>query len=120
MIISLAVLFLVLPLAILLSKGFPDLGQLPMPVWIAAIRSVLLALGVTTLCLLLAVTLTTRSGEVIGTLGIAVSPLVLGMGTFLIIRPYVNPFNMALIVTFCVNAVLSRPFVLPVLRPNVE
>ena len=56
----------------------------------------------------------------IGTLGIAVSPLVLGMGIVLIIRPYVNPFNMALIVTLCVNAVLSLPFVLRVLRPNVE
>ena len=56
----------------------------------------------------------------IGTLGVAVSPLVLGMGLFLMIRPHVNPLNMALIVTLCVNAVLSLPFVLRVLRPNVE
>lgn len=119
-IISLAVLFLVLPLTILLTKGILGLGQLPMPVWIAAVRSVVLAIGASALCLLLAVPLATRWGEVIGTLGVAVSPLVLGMGLFLMIRPHVNPLNMALIVTLCVNAVLSLPFVLRVLRPNVE
>ena len=80
----------------------------------------MLAPGASALCLLLAVPLATRWGEVIGTLGVAVSPLVLGMGLFLIIRPFVNPLNMALIVTLCVNAVLSLPFVLRVLRPNVE
>ena len=66
-IISLAVLFLVLPRAMLLRKGIPNLGQLPMPVWMAAVRSVLLALRAIAFCPLLAVPLTTRSGEVIGT-----------------------------------------------------
>ena len=119
-IIVFAILFLALPLLMLFANGIAGLVQLPMPIWVAAVRSVLIALGASALCLLLALPLTTRSGELVGILGIAVSPLVLGIGIFLIIRPHVNPFDMALIVTLCVNAVLSLPFVLRVLRPNVE
>jgi thiamine transport system permease protein len=120
MIITIAILFLALPLAILTITGAAGLLELPPSVWAAALRSVLIALGAGVLCLMLALPLCTRIGEVIGTLGIAVSPLVLGTGIFLIVRPYVNPFDIALIVTLCVNAVLSLPFVLRVLRPNVE
>ena len=120
MIITIAILFLALPLAILAITGAVGLLELPPPVWAAALRSVFIALGAGFLCLMLALPLCTRIGEVVGTLGIAVSPLVLGTGIFLIVRPYVNPFDIALIVTLCVNAVLSLPFVLRVLRPNVE
>ena len=59
-------------------------------------------------------------GELVATLGIAVSPLVLGTGLFLIVRPYVNPFDIAVPVTLCVNALMSLPFVLRILRPEVE
>jgi len=93
---------------------------LPYFVWEAAGRSLVIALSATILCLLLAAPLCTRGGEMIGTLGIAISPLVLGTGLFLILRPYINPFDVALLVTIFVNAVMSLPFVLRILRPQVE
>ena len=70
-------LFLALPLAILLTKGILDLGQLSMPVWIAAIRTAVLAPGVNALCLLLAVPLASWSREVIGILAISTSSMAL-------------------------------------------
>ena len=67
-----------------------------------------------------ALPLATRRGEVVGLLGIALSPLVLGTGLFLILRSYVNPFSMALPVTMLVNALVSLPFALRILRPEAE
>ena len=115
-----AMLFLILPLALLFIKGAAGLTDLGAPVWLAALRSLALALGATLLCLCFALPLATRWGELIATLGIAVSPLVLGTGLFLIVRPYVNPFDVALGVTLCVNALMSLPFALRILRPEVQ
>lgn len=119
-VIGCALVFLVLPLALLCIKGAGGLADLGTPVWFAALRSIALALGSTALCLCFALPLATRWGEVIATLGIAVSPLVLGTGLFLIVWPYVNPFDVALGVTLCVNALMSLPFVLRILRPEVQ
>ena len=38
----------------------------------------------------------------------------------MIVRPYVNPFDVALGVTLCVNALMSLPFALRILRPEVQ
>ena len=115
-----AMLFLILPLALLFIKGAAGVPDLGAPVWFAALRSLALALGATLLCLCFALPLATRWGELIATLGIAVSPLVQGTGLFLIVRPYVNPFDVALGVTLCVNALMSLPFALRILRPEVQ
>lgn len=119
-IIVLASAFLLFPLALIAWKGIAGINSLPYFVWEAAGRSLVIALSATLLCLLLAAPLCTRGGEMIGTLGIAISPLVLGTGLFLILRPYINPFDVALLVTIFVNAVMSLPFVLRILRPQVE
>ena len=115
-----AMLFLILPLALLFLKGASGLTDLGAPVWFAALRSLAIALGATLLCLCFALPLATQWGELIATLGIALSPLVLGTGLFLIVRPYVNPFDVALGVTLCVNALMSLPFALRILRPEVQ
>ena len=62
---------------ILAITGAVGLLELPPPVWAAALCSVFIALGAGVLCLMLALPLCTRIGEVVGTLSIAVSPLVL-------------------------------------------
>ena len=93
---------------------------MPYFVWEAAGRSLVIALSATLLCLLLAAPLCTRGGEMIGTLGIAISPLVLGTGLFLKLRPYINPFDVALLVTIFVNAVMSLPFVLRISRAQFK
>ena len=117
--IFLALMFLGIPLFLVLANGLSNLSSLPVAVWMAALRSVLIALGATVLCLLLALCLLSRSGEVLATLGIAVSPLLLGTGLFLIARPFLNPFDISLIVTLCVNALMSLPFAVRILRPEM-
>ena len=80
----------------------------------------MLALGSTALCLLWALPLATRRGELWALSSIAISPLVLGTGLFLMLRPYVNPFSMALPVTGLINALMALPFALRILTPEAE
>ncbi|SNR48242.1 thiamine/thiamine pyrophosphate ABC transporter permease ThiP [Puniceibacterium sediminis] len=118
--IAMVAAFLLTPLAMVVLRGVPGLFLLGPSVWQAAGHSVLVALGSTFLCLLWALPLATRRGELVGLAGIAVSPLVLGTGLFLILRPFVNPLDYALVVTGVVNALISLPFALRILRPEAE
>ena len=118
--ILLVSLFLLTPLAMVVLRGLPGLAMLGPDVWRAAAHSMLVALGSTLLCLVWALPLATRAGELVGLAGIAVSPLVLGTGLFLILRPWVNPLDFALVVTGIVNALVALPFALRILRPEAE
>ncbi len=118
--IGLAALFLLTPLTMVALNGLAGITTLGASVWQAAGHSVLVALSSTLLCLLWALPLATRWGEWLGLAGIALSPLVLGIGLFLIVRPFANPFDLALYVTATVNAFVSLPFVLRILRPEAE
>lgn len=118
--IGIAALFLLTPLAMVTFNGLAGITTLGASVWQAAVHSILVALGSTALCLLWALPLATRWGEWLGLAGIALSPLVLGIGLFLIVRPFANPFELALYVTATVNAFVSLPFVLRILRPEAE
>ncbi len=113
-------LFLLLPLSMVALRGLPGMMSLGPEVWRAASHSVFVALGSTALCLIWALPLTTRWGEWLGLAGIALSPLVLGTGLFLIVRPFANPFDLALYVTTTVNALASLPFALRILRPQAD
>ncbi|MGR3375290.1 thiamine/thiamine pyrophosphate ABC transporter permease ThiP [Salipiger abyssi] len=118
--IGLAALFLLAPLMMVVLRGLGGLALLGPGTWEAAGHSVSVALASTALCLLWALPLSTRGGELVGLAGIALSPLVLGTGLFLILRPYVNPFVLALPVTTLINALVSLPFALRILRPEAE
>ncbi|WP_252737342.1 thiamine/thiamine pyrophosphate ABC transporter permease ThiP [Citreicella sp. C3M06] len=118
--LALAALFLMLPLGMVVLKGLPGLALLGAGTWQAAGNSIAVALASTVLCIGWALPLATRRGEMIGILGIALSPLVLGTGLFLIVRPFVNPLSVALPVTVLVNALVSLPFALRILRPEAE
>src|SRR6056297_3624453 len=118
--IVLAAVFLLTPLAMVTLNGLAGITTLGASVWQAAGHSILVALGSTALCLLWALPLASRWGEWLGLAGIALSPLVLGIGLFLIVRPIANPFELALYVTATVNAFVSLPFVLRILRPEAE
>ena len=118
--IGLATLFLITPLGFVVARGLPGLALLGASTWEAFFNSLWVALVSTVLCLVWALPLATRRGELIGLLGIVVSPLVLGTGLFLILRSFVNPFSMALPVTILVNALVSLPFALRILRPEAE
>ncbi|EIE52183.1 thiamine transporter membrane protein [Citreicella sp. 357] len=118
--IGLAALFLLLPLGMVVLKGLAGLVLLGASTWHAAGNSIAVALASTVLCTLWALPLSTRRGELLGLAGIALSPLVLGTGLFLILRPFVNPLTLALPVTVVVNALVSLPFALRILRPEAE
>ncbi|WP_226780140.1 thiamine/thiamine pyrophosphate ABC transporter permease ThiP [Oceaniglobus trochenteri] len=127
--IALAALFLLLPLLAVALRGLPELASLPAPVWAAAWRSLWVAGLSVVLALTLAMAMTlaitrlrhrpalSRGVEVTGYLAVAVSPLVIGTGLFLILFPLVDPVALALPVTALVNAVMALPFALRALVP---
>lgn len=126
-VIALAALFLLTPIAAVLIRGAPELVSLPPQVWHAAITSVMVALCSTllTLCAALAtatasVHLRTRWVEVAALSAIAASPLVVGTGLFILTFPFVAPETIALPVTVLVNAVLTLPFALRALLPAMR
>src|SRR5690606_2157865 len=97
-------------------------------IWAAALRSLLVALAATALVLCLALPMALgigaaqgrtggRMAEVLGTLSIAASPLVLGTGLFILLNPLLDPVAVALPLTALVNALMALPFALRALVP---
>ncbi len=119
-VIGVAACFLLLPLLAVVLQGLPALTSLPSGVWQAALRSIARALASTALAVALALPIALlvarlrRPGLVEGLafLTIAVSPLVVGTGLFLLIRPLANPVALALPITALVNALVALPFLL--------
>lgn len=130
--IGVAALFLIAPLGAVVLSGLPRLATLPVPVWQAATRSVLVSGASTVLTLALALPMAlamarpaTRSGrarwlETVGMLPLATSALVTGTGLFLILRPLASPAALALPVTIAVNAAMALPFALRSLTPGAR
>jgi thiamine transport system permease protein len=126
LVILLAALFLVLPLAAILLEGVPGLNRLGQSVWQAALRSAWMALISAALAvsaaltLALAATKIRRWIEVSAMLPMATSGLVLGTGLFLLVRGFVQPETIALPVTIGVNALMALPFLYRLLLPEVR
>ncbi|WP_299665396.1 thiamine/thiamine pyrophosphate ABC transporter permease ThiP [uncultured Ruegeria sp.] len=119
-----AATFLLLPLASVAISGVIGLFELPSLVFRAAVTSILVAAASTAILLLLAVPMAVSVAtgrhnivELCGVLGLAASPLVIGTGLFILIRPAANPTAVALPVTALVNAVMALPFALRILVP---
>ena len=118
--IFLAALFLLVPLAMVVLRGLPGLADLPPSIWWAMLRSLVVAVCAAALCVTMAVALGLRGGAgvaVVGVLPLAASSLVIGTGAFLIVFPYVRPSDVALPVTVLVNATLALPFALRTIGP---
>jgi len=129
LLLTLATLFLAAPLVVILFKGLSGLSELPVPVFQAAIRSILVALcsACITLGLALALAQTIARGarfggflEASGYLSLAASPMVIGSGLFIAVFPFIDPALIALPITALVNAALSLPFALRALIPVVR
>ena len=126
--IAAAAAFLVLPLAAVLGRGARHLAALPAPIWEAALRSLAVACAATVLTLALALPMALAAARLgrgagrgavmlAGTLSVALSPIVLGAGLFILILPLTDPARLALPVTAMVNALLALPFALRALAP---
>lgn len=120
-----AATFLLLPLIAVTAQGAGAITGLPLSTWEAALRSIILALASTALAVGLALPIAlliagraARAGlEGVGLLSIAVSPLVIGTGLFLIVFPIANPSALSLPITGLVNALVALPFLLRALVP---
>lgn len=128
--ILLATLFLLLPIAAVLTRGIPGLALLDPSAWRALVRSSAVALGATGLSITLSLALTLaiiglertaplrgKLLEGVGYLTIAASPMVMGTGLYILLFPLADPFTLALPLTALVNAALSLPFCLRALLP---
>ena len=124
--IALAAAFLLLPLGAIVASGVPGFAGLPFVVWKAAGVSLLVATASTLLLLLAALPMAAAIAtgrhaiELAGLLGLAASPLVIGTGLFILIRPIADPFLLALPVTAIVNALMSLPFAMRILVPRAR
>lgn len=120
-----AATFLLVPIGTILLRGLPALPDLPGMIWAAALTSIWLALASSALTLALALPLAlaatrARWAEAAGMLPLTASSLVMGTGLFLILRPWVNPTDLALPVTLIANAALSLPFALRAILPEAR
>ncbi|UYV37806.1 thiamine/thiamine pyrophosphate ABC transporter permease ThiP [Rhodobacteraceae bacterium D3-12] len=111
--------FLLLPLGMIVLSGIAGLGRVPDVVYEAALVSLGIALVSTALTVGLALALA-RQGEVWGYLGLAISPMVIGTGAFLILNPVIDPRLVALPVTATVNALMALPFAVRILAPEMR
>jgi thiamine transport system permease protein len=121
--ISLAALFLIVPLSMVIIKGVIGLPDLPASVWAAIARSVSVAAVSTLLTTVAAVTLAMRGGRAVtlaSALPLAASSLVVGTGLFVVVQPMINPAKPALLVTALMNALMALPFALRVIAPAFE
>ncbi len=136
-VITVAALFLLTPLATIVARGLPGLAELPSGVWEALGRSLAVALASVILTLWLALSLVllgqtrrphagqkvghnrARAGlvEALAALSVAVSPLVIGTGLFLLIFPVADPVAFALPITALVNGLMTLPFAYRSLAP---
>ncbi len=125
--IILVTVFLLLPLVAIAVSGLPGVAKLPISVWWSAGTSLLIAAISTALVLAIALPMAVaiaigrgRAVEVAGFLGLAASPLVIGTGLFVLIRPFADPTALAVPVTAGVNALTVLPFALRILVPRVR
>lgn len=124
--ITLACLFLTLPLLAVVIRGIPGLDSLPNGLWSAAGRSMVVAVASAILTagmtLILSVAMARRAPiwvEVASMLPLASSSLVMGTALFLITRP-LSPDALALPVTLLTNVTLTLPFALRLVLPHAR
>jgi thiamine transport system permease protein len=126
-VITMAALFLLFPLSMIVLRGFAGLDDLPAAVWGAAMNSVMIAIPSALLATMAALTLALavaqgggRLLDLAALLPLATSGLVLGTGLFLMVQPWISVERVALPVTLMVNAALSLPFVYRLILPAAQ
>lgn len=127
LIITLGAGFLLLPLLAVALSGLAGLSEVPLSVWRAAWTSLWVA-GLSILVMLAIalpmagwIALRARGGaEAFGLIGLSASPLMLGVGWFILLNPVLDPVGVSLPVTAVVNALMALPFALRIIVPAVR
>ncbi len=124
-IITIAALFLSAPLVAVLLRGAPGVVDLPPSVWRAAALSVTLSVVVAALVVIMAggialAALRFPLLEITALPGLALSPLVLGTGLFLLVYPRLSPEALALPATVLANTLAALPFALRLILPRLQ
>ena len=122
-VLAAATVFLALPMALVAARGLPHIPALPASIWLAAARSLVVALGSATMAVTMGLALAamqSRVAEGVTMLALAASPLVMGAGLFVLLRPLADPATLALPVTALVNAVMALPLVVRTLAPALR
>ncbi len=123
LVILLAAVFLIAPLLAVAFSGLGGFGAMPAAIWPALGRTLAVALAAACIATGLALTLALRGGRLVavaGHLPLAVSPFVLGMGLFLMLRLVVNPLPLALVITALANALAALPLAYRALAPEAR
>jgi len=110
-------LFLTTPLISVLLKGVQNFYLLDATIFTPIFNSITLALFSALISTILAMGFMNKWGEVVGTLSIAVSPLIIGAGLFLMVRNFINPFEVTFWVILTVNSIMGLPFAIRIVRP---
>ena len=126
-VIMLGALFLLGPLTAVTLSGLAGLVHVPATAWSAAFTSLWVAALSVVVMLALALPLAgwiaireKGSAEAIGLIGLSASPLMLGVGWFILINPIADPVALSLPVTAVVNALMALPFALRIIVPGVR
>jgi thiamine transport system permease protein len=121
----LAAAFVALPMTAALVRGLPGVSDMPVQVWPALLRSLIVAIlsALLSVAAALALAMAVAQGawrrfDLVAMLPLASSSLVLGTGLFLVVFPFVSPVRVALPVTILVNATLALPFAYRLLLPD--
>lgn len=125
--IALVVILLGLPMTAIVLDGIWQLTGLPVAIWPALWNSILISLASTAVSISLALALTARivslapgaakAVEAFALLSLSASPLVIGTGLFLLLKPFANPYLLALPVTALVNSAMTLPIAVRILVP---
>ena len=128
--ISSTVCFISLPIFAIFLNGIMQVTTIADQIFEPAIRSVIMALCSASSATIVAFSLgyaavTINSNikhiyEVLGYFSISLSPLLLGTGLFILIMPFANPNQFALLLIVLVNALMAIPFVLRILLPPLQ
>lgn len=119
--ITLAAVFLLVPLTACVVRGAPALTELSASLWPALARSLVVAVASALIALSLALAVCLGRGAALAVaLPMAVSPLVLGTGWFLLVGDILPSSWRALPLTAMTNGLMAMPFCLRTLMPTIE
>lgn len=123
--------FLLIPLLLLFAYGIADFLNLQTTIYLAALNSLILSILSGFFGVLIAFSISVWVGtsisntyknyiEILSIFILASSPIVMGTGIFLVLKPIISFEYMTPVLVICVNATMSLPFMLRSLVPAVR